>query len=256
MEQIDYRLTDRLVTPDQMEEFYVEESICLPGGIFSCRPPHHSPLVGPIPAKSNGYITFGSFNNSAKVNSYTIELWARVLKADEQSRFLFKFRGGNDCELRDRYLSEFESFGVCRDRIDVYDVFPSHFEHLQLYGKVDILLDSYPFNGCMTTMEGLWMGVPTISLTGERIALSRSGLSILSRVGLEIFTASTPDEYVAKANAFANELDNLEIIRASLRQMTLDSDLCSPTRFTQEIETAYRNVWHRWCSEPNTNPTT
>jgi predicted O-linked N-acetylglucosamine transferase (SPINDLY family) len=86
MEQIDYRLTDRIMTPARMEGFYVEESICLPGGIFSYRPPRSSPLVGPLPAKQNGYITFASFNNSIKINSYSIELWAKILNADEKSR--------------------------------------------------------------------------------------------------------------------------------------------------------------------------
>jgi predicted O-linked N-acetylglucosamine transferase (SPINDLY family) len=255
MEQIDYRLTDRIMTPARMEGFYVEESTCLPGGIFSYRPPRRSPLVGHLPAKKNGYITFASFNNSVKINSYSIELWAKILNADEKSRFLLKFLGGSDRGLQEYYLSEFERFGVCRERVDFYDMFGSHFVYMELYNKVDIMLDTCPFNGCMTTLEGLWMGVPTISLVGEKMLYSRAGLSILSRVGLEIFTASTPDEYVAKANAFSKELDNLEKIRASLRQMMLDSNLCKPKRFTDEIEAAYRKMWHRWCKKQNANAT-
>jgi predicted O-linked N-acetylglucosamine transferase (SPINDLY family) len=165
--------------------------------------------------------------------------------------------GGSDRALQEYYLTELERFGVCRcrERVDFYDMFKSHFVHMELYHKVDIMLDTYPFHGCMTTLEGLWMGVPTISLVGENIAFSRAGLSMLSCVGLEIFTASTPDEYVAKANAFSKELDNLEKIRASLRQMMLDSDLCNPKRFTDEVEAAYRKMWHRWCKKQSTNAT-
>jgi predicted O-linked N-acetylglucosamine transferase (SPINDLY family) len=247
MEQIDYRLTDRISTPAYMERFYVEESICLPGGILSYRPPRSSPLVGPSPAKQNGYVTFGSFNNGVKINSSTMELWARVLNCDEDSRFLLKFLGGSDRDLQEYYFGEFERLGIRRERVEICEMCRSHFSHMQLHNKVDILLDTYPFNGFMTTLEGLWMGVPTISPVGEDLSVARAGLSILSRIGLEIFASSTPDEYVAKARAFAKELDNLQKIRASLRQIMLDSDLCKPKRLTDEIEDAYRKMWHRWC---------
>ena len=89
---------------------------------------------------------------------------------------------------------------------------------MRLYSQVDIALDTYPFNGCMTTLEGLWMGVPTVSLLGDGNSLSRSGLSILSRVGLEFFAASTPKEFITKATALARNLDGLEEIHASMRQ--------------------------------------
>ena len=91
------------------------------------------------------------------------------------------------------------------------------------------------------------MGVPTITRVGEDLSVARAGLSILNRGGLEIFASSNPDDYVAKAIAFAKELDNLQKIRASLRQIMLDSDLCEPKRLTDEIEAAYRKMWHRWC---------
>lgn len=247
--QIDYRLTDRIMTPPHMENFYVERSVCLESGFFSYRPPRKSPLIGPLPAKQKGHVTFGSFNNSIKINPYMMELWARVLKADENSRFLMKFQGGSDEGMRDFYLSEFERFGVSADRVDIFEMFGSHFEHLQLYNQVDIILDTYPFNGCITTIEGLWMGVPTVSLFGEDLLVSRSGLSILSQLGLEIFAASNPDEFVAKAVAFSRELDNLEKIRAALRQMMLGSNLCNPKKYAQSLEKAYRRMWRQWCSE-------
>jgi len=255
IEQIDYRLTDRLATPVEMEKFYTEKSVCLPCGIFSYRPPRRSPMVGPLPAKLNGYVTFGSFNNGIKINSYTMELWARVLNAVPESRFLLKVLGAHDPELKEYYLYEFERLGVCRDRVDVYETLRSHFEHMDIHNKVDIMLDTYPFCGCMTTLEGLWMGVPTVSLVGRETALSRSGLTILSRVGLEIFAASCPDEYVAKASAFSKELDHLEKIRAVLRQRTLQSDLCNPKGFARNVEAAYRSMWRQWCKKQNATAT-
>jgi len=255
MKQIDYRLTDRIITPAETERFYVEDSILLPGGIFSYRPPHSSPLVGPLPAKRNGYVTFASFNNNIKIHPRTMELWARILNADEKSRFLMKFLGGSDPGLQEYYLGELQRRGVRRERVDICDMFDSHFSHMQLHDKVDILLDTFPHNGCMTTLEGLWMGVPTISLVGQNTAFSRAGLTILTRVGLEIFAASSPDEYVAKAIAFSKELDNLAIIRASLRRTMFESDLCKPKRFTDEIEAAYRTMWRQLCKERTASPT-
>lgn len=230
-----------------MEKFYVEQSVCLDSGFFSYRPPRSSPLISPLPAKQKGYVTFGSFNNSIKINPYMMELWARILNANKNSRFVMKFQGGSDEGMRDFYLSEFERFGVSADRVDIYEMFCSHFKHMELYNQVDLILDTYPFNGCITTIEGLWMGVPTVSLFGEDLLVSRSGLSILSQLGLEIFAASEPDEYVAKAVAFSGELENLEKIRAALRQMMLGSNLCNPKKYAQSLEKAYRGMWHRWC---------
>jgi len=251
MEQIDYRLTDRITTPAHAEKLYVEESVCLPGGILSYRPPRSSPLVSPLPALENGYVTFGSFNNSVKINPYIIELWAKILNADGESRFLLKVLGGSDENLREYYFGQLEKHGVRRDRVEISEMTHSHFEHMELHHKVDLLLDTYPFNGFMTTMEALWMGVPTITLVGDKLAVSRAGLTILTRVGLEIFAAATPDEYVAKATAFAAQTQNLAQIRRSLRQMMLSSDLCKPRRLCSEIEDAYREMWRRWCRKKN-----
>ncbi len=247
MEQIDYRFTDSIMDPPHLEKFYVEESVYLPGGFCVYRPPHNSPLVCPLPAKEKGYITFGSFNDHRKVNQYTMELWAKILKAVENSRLLLKFRAGNDPRAREHFFSQFEQLGINRQRVEISGMLNSHFEHMQLYGQLDLALDTYPFNGCITTLEGLWMGVPIVTLVGKQGILSRVGLSILSRLEFEIFAAAEPDEYVAKAIAFANEPENLEKIRFDLRRRMLASTLCSPGRFATDIEAAYRKMWHRWC---------
>lgn len=245
MQQIGYRMTDSVLDPPNLQKFYVEESVCLPGGVHSFRPPQASPLVAPLPAKRNGHVTFGSFNNNLKINSHVRSLWAEILRANEGSRLILKFRAGSDNGVREYYLQQFEQLGIARDRIEVYGTLPD-FEHLQLYSQVDIALDTYPFNGCITTLEGLWMGVPALSLVGDS-NVSRVGLSLLSRIGLEAFTASTADEYVGKANAFAQQLDDLAKIRASLRQRMLSSDLCNPKRVGREMGAAFRGMWHRWC---------
>ncbi len=248
MEQIDYRLTDSILDPPDLQKFYVEESICLPGGLLAFRPPEVSPVVSPLPAKQNGFVTFASFNNNMKINTFIIELWVQILKANEGSRLILKFRAGNDEEVKNRYRGQFEDLGIEPERIDICGWKPD-FEHYQLYHEIDIALDTYPFNGFITTLQALWMGVPVISLVGTDSYLSRAGLSILSRVGLEIFAATSPEEYVTKAVSFAAETENLEQIRLALRQLMLGSTLCDPGRYAVEIEAAYRKMWRRWCQD-------
>ncbi len=248
MEQIDYRFTDSLSDLLQSQDFYTEELVFLPQGFLCYRPPEFAPPVGPLPAEKNGFITFGSFNNSRKTNPYIMALWAEILRADDSFRLLLKFNGAGDRQVREHYFKEFEKSGVSPERIELCD-YKNDIEHLELYNRIDIGLDTYPYNGTTTTCEALWMGVPTVSLAGER-HLSRVGLSILSNVGLDVFTAATPAEYVAKAVSFATEKDNLAKIRSSSRQMmTAGGKLCDAKGFTLTVEKAYRKMWHRWCRD-------
>ena len=250
MGQIDYRFTDSLLDPPELHRFYVEKPVCLPGGFFVYRPPSDSPPVTALPATERDYATFGSFNNNCKINPHMMSLWARILQQVPGSRFILKFSIAVDQQIADRYLCRFEQLGIEPGRIDVHGIKPSP-KHLELYGSADIALDTYPFNGCMTTLESLWMGVPVISLTGDKSLLSRTGLSILSRVGLEFFAASTPEEYVAKAIALATKLEALARIRASMRQRMLASTLCDHKAYAVGVETAYREMWHKWCKNRN-----
>jgi predicted O-linked N-acetylglucosamine transferase (SPINDLY family) len=116
--------------------------------------------------------------------------------------------------------------------------------------QVDVLLDCFPFNGYRTTVEGLWMGVPTITLAGSTF-VAQMGRAVLARLGLEAFVASTPGEYVAKACAFASQRDALGLIRGVLRERLLSSCLCDPSRFTRELEQALRWIWSDFCASHN-----
>ena len=246
MEQIDYRLTDSLLTPPHSQEFFTEELVYLPGGLYCFKPPDFAPPVAGLPAERNGYVTFGSFNGTLKTNAYIVSIWAEVLKANENSHFIMKIGGGNDKLLSEYHFDMFERFGVSRERVEIHN-WKLPVEHLQLYGEVDIVLDTYPVNGAMTMLEGLWMGVPAISLVGKQGFLSRMGLSILSRIGLEFFAVSSPAEFVAKATALAQNLPALAKIRASMRQRIECSPLRDAKAFARGLEDAYRMMWRRWC---------
>lgn len=245
MDQIGYRITDAILDPPETQSCYVEQLVHLPGGFVSYRPPLESPLVEPLPAASKGFITFGSFNNHIKINDTAVRLWSEVLRRVPRSRMVLKFQAGTDPGLQDHYGRWFEQYGVARDRLSIIGGAP-HFEHLRRLGQVDLALDTYPFNGCVTTLEGLWMGVPIVTLTGHTY-VAQVGQDILSRLGLKFFVARTPDEYVDKACAAVFQLEPLASIRGRLREMMLASPLCDPNRFTRELEQAFRTMWRTWC---------
>ncbi len=252
---IDYRLTDALADPPDLDSqsFHTEQLVFLPEGFLCYRPPDFAPLISPLPAEKVGCITFGSFNNNCKINDTVIQLWARIMRTQADSRLLLKLKGGDDPSISGRYLQRFENAGIARTRIDIHG-WKSPAEHLQTYSRMDIALDTYPYHGATTTCEALWMGVPTISLVGQCHA-SRVGLSILTRVGLEFFAAKTPDEYVAKAIALAKNTPALAQIRRTMRARIATSGLCHAKAFATQIETAYRKMWHKWCkSQQHTLP--
>lgn len=260
IKQVDYRLTDNLVDSQDTQRFHTEELIFLPNGFLCYLPPDLTPPVAPLPAGKKDHITFGSFNNNKKISQTTIKLWAEILKANENSLLMLKFVRGADQELNEYYLREFEKLGIKRERLKIMERKP-HFEHFQLYGQVDIALDTYPYHGTTTTYEALWMGVPVISLVGD-CHVSRVANSILTRAGLQSLIASSPQEYVEKANLLASDRQELARIRASLRGKMIKGGLCDVESFVSDVEAAFRKMWHRYCrsqgvqfSESDVKPT-
>jgi len=217
----------------------------LPDGFLCYGPGETMPPFTPLSALKKGYITFGAFSESCKINSVVIDLWSRILKATPDSKLFLKFKAGRDDEACQMYLKRFEKAGISPDRVTISG-WLSLPDHLKLYNQIDISLDTYPYNGTTTTCQALLMGVPIISLVGEH-HMSRVGLSILTHLGLEFFAASTPEQYVAKATALAAKPDALAKIRASMRSRMAYSPLCNRELFAKNIEQAYRKMWQDYC---------
>jgi predicted O-linked N-acetylglucosamine transferase (SPINDLY family) len=247
--QIDYRLTDHVADRDDADEFYVETLIRLPRCFLAFASPEHAPQVEPPPALRNGYVTFGSFNNLAKVNGKVVALWAEVLRAVPRSRLLLKASGSADPTAQRQLRSAFAAAGVEPDRIAFAAYAPSARAHLEAYREVDVALDTFPYNGTTTTCEALWMGVPVVTLAGERHA-ARVGASLLSAAGFPAGITERPADYVTTARLLAEQQQLLAALRANLSADMARSPLCDAAGHARALEEAYRAVWHIWCAGP------
>jgi protein O-GlcNAc transferase len=238
---IDYRFTDVIADPvGETDQFHSEVLFRLPNG-FHCYRGNETALVNvELPHNNRGHITFGSFNNISKLTPEIIKVWSKILNAVPQSQLLLK--NSMVTQNISHYAQLFKQEGISEDRIEYYGRLPSNHEHLELYGAIDIGLDPFPYNGVTTTCEALWMGVPVISLAGDRHA-GRVGASILTNVGLTDFIAQDIDGYIQLAVEMAANPTYLQEIRRGLRKRMLDSPLCDARSFASDIEKAYQDMW-------------
>ena len=241
---IDYRLTDIIADPiGEADDLHSETLLRLPNG-FQCYKGDQTVIADVnLPQKSNGYITFGSFNNLSKVTPEVIQVWSKILHAIPTSRLILKNSQLN--HGKKQLLELFKQEGIAEDRIKLYGALASTEEHLTLYNAIDIGLDPFPFNGATTTCEALWMGVPVITLLGDR-HVARVGASILTNIGLTDFIAQDIDDYVELAIKMAANTDYLQETRQGLRERMESSPLCNGKSFACNIENAYQDMWDKY----------
>ena len=250
MSAIDYLITDRFLSPPGSERYAVENLVRLPDGYVCWAMPSHSPAVGPLPATQPGAVTFGCFNNLSKINPLVIALWGRLLRELPEARLILKTSQLSDAATRERIFALFAAEDIAAPRIVLHRASP-HAEYLQAYNEIDIALDPFPFSGGVTTVDALWMGVPVITLPGDRFA-SRHSLSHLSNAGLTELVADGPEMYLRIACELAHDLPRLAALRAGMRKRLNASPLRRSKDFTRGLEAAFRMMWRRWC---DTRPT-
>jgi predicted O-linked N-acetylglucosamine transferase (SPINDLY family) len=244
---IDYRLTDAFSDPPgQTELFHSEQLIRLSPCAWCFQPPENAPAI----ARRDGAITFGCFNNFAKVTEPMLTLWGRILRAVPESRLMLKATAMNSETTRQRIWLLFEHLGIARERLDLHGYEPAYESHLALYASTDIAFDTFPYHGTYTTCEALWMGAPVVSLAGSS-HVSRVGVSLLNNIGLPELVARSEEEYVAIATELARDRSRLMDLRSTLRERMLQSPLMNAPRFTRSVEAAYREIWQRWCRTAN-----
>lgn len=202
---------------------------------------------GPDGSGTESGVVFGCFNNIAKLSDTALALWARVLAAVPGSKLLLKGRGFGDESVRRRYFERFTTAGLPVDRVEFLERTANTAEHLALYGRVDISLDTFPYHGTTTTCEALWMGVPVVTLMGDRHVARVSG-SLLTAIGRAEWVAHTPDDYVRIATELAADRTKLAAIRAGLRDEVRNSPLGDHAGQSARFAAALRQCWQAWCA--------
>lgn len=243
MGEIDYRIVDDLTDPaGEADEFAAERLLRLPAPFLCWAPPADAPEVRA--RDSSRAFTFGSFNYPGKMSECTLGLWRRVLEAVPGSRLLLKAKGFDEPKSRASVQRRLGECGLDLSRVELRGFAEDLRSHLAHYHDVDVALDPYPYHGTTTTCEALWMGVPVVSLTGDRHA-SRVGLTLLSAVGLDSMAARDEDHYVAIAAKLAARAGPLASLRASLRARMAGSALCDGVGFARKFEGALRAAWRQ-----------
>ncbi|MBM3572301.1 MAG: tetratricopeptide repeat protein, partial [Alphaproteobacteria bacterium] len=245
---MDCRISDPWLDPvGGTERWNSEALIRLSSGYTSFSPEPDAPAVTPLPARANGYITFGSFNNLAKLTPAAIALWAEILRELPDARLLLKAGSFSDPVIASRYRDQFAAHGIDARRLDLIGWVPSKAENNALFGQCDIALDPFPFNGGVTSQSALWIGLPIVSLAGPSF-VGRLGRSVLARAGLAHLVAATPAEYRAIAVNLARDLAGLAELRAGMRARLAASPIFDHAGHTRQLEDALRAAWRRLCA--------
>lgn len=241
--EMDYLIADPHVAPPSEEGHFSEMVWRLPETYLCFTPPPVDIAVAPLPARASGTITFGCFNNLAKLNDAVVALWARVLHAVPDARLFLKTKQLASVDSGASMRARFGAHGIAPERLILEGASPRH-ELLAAYHRVDIALDPFPYPGGTTSVEAMWMGVPVLTRRGDRF-LSRVGESIAHNAGLAEWIAADDDDYVARAVRHGADLDALDSLRAGLRERVMASPLFDAARFARHFERALWAMWER-----------
>ena len=238
LKAIDLRLSDPYLDPPGADEFYSEQTIRLPKRYWCYEAPADAPAVAPLPSIGNGFVTFGSLNNFAKISRPAIDTWVRILQGIPNSRLILHAHEGRHRQrLRDLLASQ----SIDPNRLEFVG-FYSMTGYLQQYARIDVALDPFPYGGGHTTFDALWMGVPVVTQAGGT-GVGRGGVSILSNLGKPQWIAGSADRYIAIAIALAQDIEGRAAARNHLRDWMLQSPLMDAASHARAIESAYRQAW-------------
>ncbi len=243
---IDYIIADDRTLPPELEPHFTEKAWRLPRSYLCFTPPGEDGSIGPLPASTNGYVTFGSFNNLGKITPAVISLWARVLHAVPNSRLLLKTLQFVEPTVREDFAQQFARHGITSSRLTLEPPVPRA-DYLKPFNRVDIALDPFPYPGITTSVECLWMGVPFVTLAGKTF-MARQGVGLLNNAGLADWVAADEDEYVELAVRRAGDLQTLRQLRQELRARVLVSPIFDAPSFARNFESAMRGMWREWCA--------
>ncbi|NKB46022.1 MAG: tetratricopeptide repeat protein [Alphaproteobacteria bacterium] len=238
---MDWLIADKHHAPDGYEAHASERIVRLPHNYLCYAPPETAPPVEAPPSHKNGYVTFGCFNNFAKINNTVLSVWAEILMAVGDSRLILKTADLDQPDLCDHVIKSMAKLGIDKSRLELRPASPQA-ELLATYNEVDIALDPFPYSGGLTTLEALWMGVPVITKTGQTFA-GRHSTAHLNTVGLMDWVAESDSCYVNVAIEKAAHPEALQAIRNTLRNRMAASPVCDHLNFTRSLERAFHMMW-------------
>lgn len=239
---MDYWITDEVLHPEGARECAAETIYRLPRCWLAYQPPAGAPEVLPRPDRAP--LTFGSFNNIRKLGDAVVAAWADILDRVPGSRLLLKSRYLDDAYERRVAEEKFRRRGVGPDRLQLQGAAPFP-EYLNVYNEVDVALDTFPRSGGTTAADALWMGVPVITLAGERY-VERLAASKLAAIGRREWIANSVEEYVALAVTVAHDTSLRAEVRQTQRARMAASQLCDADDLANALENAYRAMWRRY----------
>ncbi|MDX2117320.1 MAG: tetratricopeptide repeat protein [Planctomycetota bacterium] len=248
---IDYRIVDSITDPPGESDTHAVERLVRLDPCFVCfTPPEGAPPVADRASDApHAPLTFGSFNAVRKINQSVVALWSRLLRETPGSRLMLKAFDLKDAQTRARMMERFALEGIDRERVTLLEPTDDATSHLDAYRHIDIGLDPFPYNGTTTTCEAMWMGVPVVTLIGDRHA-ARVGASLLTVVGMHECIAQNPDEYIRLCRELATDAPRRTALRATLRERLRSSPLMDQPAFSRRFYAALRDAWRTWCTSP------
>jgi predicted O-linked N-acetylglucosamine transferase (SPINDLY family) len=239
---VDYILADEVVAPAGSEGEFSEAVVRLPGVFAPFRPDPGWPEVA---EEGPGPVVFGCFGDPARIGSELLAAWGRILEAVPGSRLLLKHRSYEDGEMAVYWRERLKGLG---ERVEFEGIAGGWERHMGVYGRVGVMLDTYPVTGASTTAIPLWMGIPVVTRAGGRVA-ERFGAAILTAAGMPELVAGDRDGYEALAIALGRDRERRRSLRASLRTRLKASALTDAAGAARAHERAYRAMWIAWCRQ-------
>ena len=242
---VGWRVVDSITDGPESDALCTERLLRIDPCFLCYSPPKNAPE--PAMPAIDGPIIFGSFNLAAKITPRSVALWAGALNAVPNSRLLLKCKAIADPGSREFFLERLASNGIPSERVDIVAYTKGLQDHWNLYSRVHVALDTTPYNGTTTTCEALWMGVPLVTIEGDRHA-ARVSTSILHAAGHKEWVANSPEDFAAIASRLATDRDRLQTLRFGLRSELQASVLCDQVAYADRFHAALREAWRSWCA--------
>lgn len=246
LEEFDYQISDPWLDGPENAQYFMEQPLCMPQSFITIGEFFEQEINPVPPLLRNGYVTFGSLNNTYKLNRKTIELWSRILHRVPGSRAYLNHSNFKMQRTQDSIFTEFAKHGISKDRVTIITEKHPSGSHFRYYNDLDIMLDAMPLTGGTTTIDTLWMGVPVITKVGDTHP-QRLSYSIINNIGVDLddCIAFDEDEYVERAVALASKPERLSELRRTIPEAMKKGILCDPIRFTAQMESVLIEAWNR-----------